>query len=203
MNQHSPPAPALQGVIFDMDGTLTAPVIDFLDMRRRLGIPTGDILLTIKQWSEQDRARAYAIIEEIEEQARGKLVLQPGIHELMDFLDSRSIRKAIVTRNTARTVQHLIRHMNTTFSEIVTREFEPFKPHPEPALHICRRWRIAPANVMMIGDYRDDLLCGHAAGTRTCLLLNERNAEFAALADHVVSSLGELKNLISRMLAPE
>ena len=202
MNE-SLPVPPLRGVIFDMDGTLTAPAIDFAEMRRRLGIPAGDILVTINAWSEADRLAAYAIIEEIEEKARRELVLQPGLHELMALLDERAIRKAIVTRNTARTVAHLLRHMNTTFSEIVTREFEPFKPHPEPALHICRQWRIAPACVLMVGDYRDDLLCGRAAGTRTCLLRNERNGDFASLADHVVADLYELRGLISRLSAPE
>ena len=189
----------LQGVIFDMDGTLTAPAIDFAAMRRRLGIPTGDVLLTIKAWSEEKRMAALDTIEEIEEEARANLVIQTGAHELMAFLDSRAIQKAIVTRNTLKTVKHLLTHMGTSFSEIVTREFEPFKPDPAPVVHICRKWNILPADVVVIGDYRDDLLCGRAAGARTCLLRNERNREYAGLADFVVDSLHEFQDLIASL----
>lgn len=53
-----------------MDGTLLKPVIDFAEMRRRVGLTPemGDILDTINQWPEERRAQAYATIAEIEEQ---------------------------------------------------------------------------------------------------------------------------------------
>ena len=40
-----------QAVIFDMDGTLTVPCIDFGEMRRRLGVAEGDILVTVRGWA--------------------------------------------------------------------------------------------------------------------------------------------------------
>ena len=37
---------SIKGVIFDMDGTMTVPILDFKEMRRRVGIPnTADILM--------------------------------------------------------------------------------------------------------------------------------------------------------------
>ncbi|MFO7535772.1 MAG: HAD-IA family hydrolase [Kiritimatiellia bacterium] len=184
----------IQGVIFDMDGTLTVPVLDFALMRARLGIAEGDILATVRAWPADRQAWAFGIIEEIEEEGRFRLQLQPGAQALMRRLDERKIPKAILTRNTAVTVRHLQTELNTHFSVVITRDFPTFKPDPAPALHICGIWNLEPAAVLLVGDYRDDLTCGKSAGTRTCLLLNERNTLFAPLADYTINSLEELVN---------
>ena len=69
----------LKGVIFDMDGTLTVPCLDFAEMRRRVGITCGgDILHVIDQWEEGRRAEAYRVIKEMEAEAKEKLQIMPG-----------------------------------------------------------------------------------------------------------------------------
>jgi HAD superfamily hydrolase (TIGR01509 family) len=186
------PVADIRGVIFDMDGTLTIPVIDFALMRRRLDIPEGDILAVIRSWPEDRQEIAFGIIEEIEEDGRFKLQLQPGAEALMRTLEARRIPRAILTRNTEKTVRHLQSRLHTAFSVIITRAFPTFKPDPAPALHICQLWEMDPARVLLVGDYRDDLTCGKKAGTRTCLLLNDHNTLFADQADFTVSSLEEL-----------
>jgi len=188
---------SIRGVIVDMDGTLTVPVLDFAAMRARLGIPTGDILTTVRSWTLAEQERAFTIIDEIEEHGRRNLTLQPGAAELMAFLDSEGVQKGILTRNTHKTVTHLLTHLPFHFSAVVTRDFEFVKPDRAPVLHICRQWGLRPAQVLMVGDYRDDILCGKAAGSRTCLLRNARNAEFAVLADHVVDALSEIRHCLA------
>jgi hypothetical protein len=56
----------------DMDGTLTIPVIDFVEMKRRTGVPPGqDILDTINGWSDTERKeKAFAAILELEEEVK-------------------------------------------------------------------------------------------------------------------------------------
>ena len=190
----------LRGVIFDMDGTLTVPAIDFAAMRRQLGIPTGDILTTVWAWPAERQAWAFDIIEGLEAEARRKLAIQPGADELLAFLDARGLEKGIVTRNTPTTVAHLLARLRSPFSAVITREFTAIKPDPAPVLHICRQWGVAPKHVLMVGDYRDDLLCGRAAGSITCLLRNDRNGEFAALADHVADSLTAVRDVVAALL---
>ena len=69
----------LKGVIFDMDGTLTVPCLDFAEMRRRVGITCGgDILHVIDDWEEERRAEAYRIIKEMEADAKERLQIMPG-----------------------------------------------------------------------------------------------------------------------------
>ena len=59
----------IRGVIFDMDGTLTVPVLDFGEMRSRLGLPQGtDILTTVMRMPAGQRAQAMRIIEQLEEE---------------------------------------------------------------------------------------------------------------------------------------
>ena len=60
---------AIKGVIFDMDGTLTIPVLNFNEMRARLGLPQGtDILAAVANMGAEERERAMEIIEECEEE---------------------------------------------------------------------------------------------------------------------------------------
>lgn len=52
----------LRGVVFDMDGTLTVPNIDFAEMYRRAGVPRdGDILS--ERWRSDPHAEA--VVEEV------------------------------------------------------------------------------------------------------------------------------------------
>jgi hypothetical protein len=44
------------------DGTLTVPYLDFTLMRRKVGIPTGDVLKVIESFELEQRERAHAII---------------------------------------------------------------------------------------------------------------------------------------------
>jgi hypothetical protein len=50
------------GVIFDMDGTLTVPILDFVEMRRRAGVREGqDILHAVSLMEEGPRAAALQV----------------------------------------------------------------------------------------------------------------------------------------------
>lgn len=56
----------LKAVVFDLDGTLTVPVLDFARMRRETGILHGDILVELEKMDTENRKRCEAIIERIE-----------------------------------------------------------------------------------------------------------------------------------------
>lgn len=59
----------IKGVIFDMDGTLTIPVLNFTEMRTRLGLSQGiDILPAVMRMPAADQDRAMKIIQELEEE---------------------------------------------------------------------------------------------------------------------------------------
>ena len=80
----------LRGVVFDMDGTLTVPVIDFPAMYRsvlgedeylsvKAKNPTGiDILHQIENWSPEKQRKAYETITDFERQGLDRLQIMPG-----------------------------------------------------------------------------------------------------------------------------
>ncbi|EPS59385.1 hypothetical protein M569_15423, partial [Genlisea aurea] len=202
--------PRLRGVVFDMDGTLTVPVIDFPAMyrsvlgeeeyrRARSENPSGiDILHLIEKWSVDEKKKAYDIIEDFEKNGMDRLQIMPGAVQLCQFLDSRNIRRGLITRNAKRAVDLFHERFGVIFSPALSREFRPYKPDPAPLLHICSVWGVHPNEVMMIGDSpKDDVACGKRAGAFSCLLDETgRYDEVEFKPDYRVSSLVEIHSIL-------
>ncbi|KAI1424988.1 HAD-like protein [Xylaria sp. FL1777] len=143
--QHQTHLPKLQGVIFDVDGTLCLPQnYMFTQMRAVLGIPPSiDILTHISSLPTQaEQEQAMAAIRAIEREAMTSQVAQPGLGALMAYLQERGVRKAICTRNFEQPVTHLLEKflVGVDFVPIVTRDFRPPKPDPAGLLFIARSW---------------------------------------------------------------
>jgi len=96
-----PPRPIIRGAVFDMDGTLTLPVIDFAEMRRRAGVPPGgDILATIEAITDPEaKAAAIAAVEEVEREGLEGLAPAKGLHSVLSRLDELGLPRGLVTRN--------------------------------------------------------------------------------------------------------
>ncbi|XP_022722714.1 haloacid dehalogenase-like hydrolase domain-containing protein At2g33255 [Durio zibethinus] len=173
----------LRGVVFDLDGTLIAPVIDFAAMHKavlgddeyervKAENPYGiDILHHIENWSPDKQRKAYQIVTDFEIQGLDRLQIMPGAAELCGFLDGKKIRRGLITRNVKESVDMFHQRFGMMFSPALSREFCPCKPDPAPLLHICSTWGVQPNEVMMVGDnLKDDVACGKQAGALTCLL---------------------------------
>ncbi|KAL5702481.1 hypothetical protein ACHQM5_027695 [Ranunculus cassubicifolius] len=205
----------LRGIIFDMDGTLTVPVIDFPAMYRAVlgeedyisvksNSPSGiDILHHIENWSPDKQQKAYETIAEYEKQGMDRLQIMPGAAELCRFLDSKQIRRGLITRNVKDAVDLFHQRFGILFSPALSREFRPYKPNPDPLLHICSTWDVHPTEVMMIGDsLKDDVACGKNAGAFTCLLDETGRYDSTAFAianlnpDFKVSSLVDIHSIL-------
>ncbi|KAI0452133.1 HAD-like protein [Xylaria acuta] len=137
--------PKLQGIIFDVDGTLCLPQnYMFTQMRAVLGIPRPiDILTHISSLpTAAAREEAMEAIRAIERSAMASQEAQPGLGTLMAYLQGRGVRKAICTRNFEQPVTHLLEKflVGVDFSPIVTRDFRPPKPDPAGLLFIAREW---------------------------------------------------------------
>lgn len=187
----------IKGIVFDMDGTLIAPAIDFHAMRRAVGVMEGDILKVIEQWEEERQREARETIAEFERQARERMELMPGATELIAHLEQRGLRRAILTRNTVETVEVMMReHLDDKFAPVLDRTYSPPKPAPDALLHIMDVWEVAPEEVVMMGDSRHDLETAEAADVTTCLVCHEYNRDLWTRADIVVERLDELRHHI-------
>jgi phosphoglycolate phosphatase-like HAD superfamily hydrolase len=116
----------------------------FAEMRTALGIPKSrDILEHVYSLpTPEQQHQAMDLIRDIERRAMLQQVAQPGLAELMAYLDARGVRKGICTRNFDTPVKNLLDKFlaGSVFAPIVTRDFRPPKPDPAGILHIARSW---------------------------------------------------------------
>lgn len=187
-------------MIFDLDGTLTEPLLDFDAIRAEIGLPVGlPILEQLAGASPAEQARAEAILRRHERAAIEAAVLAEGCRELLAVLERAGIPRGILTRNTREAVELFCARFGLAASVqgSYTREDGPPKPDPAGVLQLCAAFGIAPAETLVVGDYKFDILAGRAAGARTALVTGEPPADLAGWGppDLVVPSLGELTRL--------
>lgn len=210
----------LRGVIFDMDGTLTRPQTwMFGEMRRQLQVPAGvDILDHVASLATVEaQTEAEAKLQAIEEKAMREQEPTKGLQRAFAMLSERGVYTSICTRNVAKPVGDFCGKFlqcdpfdgdgrrRIVTGPVVTREFKPPKPAPEPLLHIISAWGVAPQQVLMVGDSRDDMDAGLAAGCAVVLLRHEDNSHVetayleknaSSKLDAVVSDLDHLSMLL-------
>jgi HAD superfamily hydrolase (TIGR01509 family) len=174
----------LRGVVFDLDGTLVVQELDFEAMRREIGLPTGTPLLeALDGMDGEARATAIAVLRRHELAAAQTAQLNPGVSAFLNWLDERSVRRAVLSRNMREAVIQVLRRCGVSFEMILAREDAPYKPNPEGLRQICAAWDMAPSEVLMVGDYLYDIQAGKNAGTRTALVTHGRSLPFTHLAD--------------------
>ena len=169
MTDGAPP----RAVIFDLDGTLTRPLLDFDAMRAEIGLRPG--LPILEQLAEGDdalRARGEEVLRRHERDAIERATLADGCVELLDRLRAREVPAAILTRNTREVVELFVDRfqLRPSFAAHYTREDGPPKPSPEGVLRLCGELRVAPAETLVVGDYKFDVIAGRRAGCRTALV---------------------------------
>jgi HAD superfamily hydrolase (TIGR01509 family) len=186
------------GIIFDFDGTITKPYLDFDQIRAEIGIGAGPILEAMDKMSEEERSRADKILNRYEKEAAQHAELQPGAIEVIETLRHQGWPVAILTRNARPWVDIVLSRFGILVDTLRTREDGAIKPSPEPVLALCRQLEVEPTASWVVGDYLFDIMSGREAGTRTVLLLADRpRPDWADQADHVICHLPDLLPLVN------
>jgi phosphoglycolate phosphatase-like HAD superfamily hydrolase len=110
------------GVIFDLDGTLTVPVLNFAILRERLkrfNVSVTDDILTSVERKENagEKQEMLRIIEEFEAEGRERFSLQPGVNEMLEVFHGSEVKMAIITRNDQRAVEQFLKHLKPCFED--------------------------------------------------------------------------------------
>lgn len=219
--------PTLKGVVFDMDDTLVQSNLDIPTMYRRvfekdpLDEKNFDILKEISEIeSEEEKARAFRIIEEMEEESRQQMKLMSGCVELLSWLSAHKIPTAVVTRNTQKTTKIFCdqlkgienekqqkghRGLSLSFQKTITRDYinsdnSPIPPKPDPtAMKIiaqeCFGITIKGNNpeILMVGDsVANDVVFGKNAGVQTALLAASSDETADISVDHLTKLPGKI-----------
>jgi len=189
---------ALKLVIFDLDGTLLEPVLDFDAIRAEIGLPPGTTILeAMDTLSEAERARAGAILDRHEAEAADRRRLMPGAGELLDWLRARGIRTAVLTRNSRRSVERACRRHGLAFDAVVAREDHLPKPSPVGVRHLMSTLGTEPEETIVVGDFRFDVEAGAAAGCRTIALVSDPRPAWASEATWIAADLAEVRRILS------
>jgi HAD superfamily hydrolase (TIGR01509 family) len=163
-----------RAVIFDLDGTLTEPLLDFDLMRAEIGLAPGlPILEQLEQLEAGDpalRARAEVVLRRHEREAMDRATLADGCRELLRHLETLKIPTAILTRNIREVVETFQRKFDLRFVAVYTREDGPPKPSPTGVLALCQAMGTDPADTLAVGDYKFDIIAGRRAGCWTALV---------------------------------
>jgi HAD superfamily hydrolase (TIGR01549 family) len=191
----------IRGLIFDLDGTLVDSQLDFDAMRREMELPPQlpilEALATLEP-AHAERCQRILLAHEIAGAERATLL--PGVAELFEVLDARGLRRAIATRNSRRITEITLAKLDISSELVFTRDDGPVKPDPWPVLHACDIWGIAPSEAVVIGDFRFDIECGRAAGSRTVILVHPQDPriyENEERADLVLRSLADYSELLT------
>jgi HAD superfamily hydrolase (TIGR01509 family) len=183
-------------LLFDMDGTLTEPMLDFPAIKAEMGIGDRPILEAMAEMDETRLREAQEILHRHEERAAVESMLNPGCAELIRWIHEEKIGLALITRNSRRSVDLVLDRHDLQIDVLVSRDDGVFKPDPKPLLLACEKLEVEPSDAWMIGDGQYDVEAGIAAGCPTIWLSHGRIRRFAAEPWRVVADLPQLHNLL-------
>ncbi len=187
----------IRAVIFDLDGTLTVPILDFDAIRREIGLQRGPVWEAILEMNPSDRQKAEAILLRHEIDAARICRLQPDTTMILSELDRRGLAVAVLTRNCRESWKIVRDRFNFNIDYSYTREDGPMKPDPAPVIELAQRMKVKPEDSLVVGDFLFDIQAGKSAGTKTALLINHGPVpEYASIADYIIWNLRELLPIV-------
>ncbi len=188
----------LKAVVFDMDGTITKPVLNFKQIRQELNLShEGDIAELILELSDAEQEIAWKIIYQHEQEAMNNQTLQPGFLDVLALCRQYGLKVGVITRNISQSVEVLCEKFDLTFDHVMTRECEYIKPHPGPLLFLLKKWKLKGEEAIMIGDYIHDVECANRAGALSCYFFNPGTEDFSAEADFTITEMSQLSEIIN------
>jgi HAD superfamily hydrolase (TIGR01509 family) len=195
----------IRAVIFDLDGTLTEPFLDFDQIRRDIGLPAGvGVLEGISRLPDDQKRRAETILLEHEDRAAQNSQLNEGAKEVIDTLRHRNLALGLLTRNLRKNAELVAAIHGLQFDAIVDRTDGPAKPDEFGVRFLCDRFGVKPSETLVVGDFEHDLQCAKNAGAIAVLIrTHPKGNDFAHLADFTIDRLDEILTIIDTIEQPQ
>jgi HAD superfamily hydrolase (TIGR01509 family) len=190
----------IKAVIFDLDGTITEPYLDFDTIRAEIGLSpdAGPLLEAMEKMTGAERKKAEEILSKHEQSAIEHSTLNAGATETLKQLRRMKINIAVLTRNTRSNASAVAKKHNIEFDAVVDRNDGPVKPDPFGVKRLCEFFKVKPEQVLVVGDYLFDMQSAKAAGATAVLIKTGKNAaQFTSFADYIIDSLPEIIDIIN------
>jgi len=220
----------VKAVMIDLDGTLLdtipdlavaanmmlsdlgMPVLPESTIRNFVGKGINNLIertLTNSMDGKPDPAlfqRALPVYEKSYHAVNGKhTTIYPGVKEGLDLLRAQGFPMACVTNKSERFTLPLLEYVSLSgyFESVVAGDTLPQKkPDPAPLLHACKQLKVAPAEMLMIGDSVNDAQAARSAGCPVfCVTYgyNEGHDVHTLDVDAIVASLVDATRLITNI----
>jgi phosphoglycolate phosphatase len=181
---------SLQGVLFDLDGTLLDSAHDLYAALVTLcleeGVPEprfapvrevvsrGTRAILTEGFPQWDDAGRLALVPRYLELYRDVIARQTaafdGVDELLALIEAQGLRWGIVTNKPGFLTDELVKLIgwDGRAGAVVSGDTLPVKkPDPAPVLLACELAGLEPARCLFVGDDRRDVIAGAAAGLYT------------------------------------
>ncbi|MDY0011779.1 MAG: phosphoglycolate phosphatase [Rhodocyclaceae bacterium] len=218
----------VEGVLFDLDGTLLDTIADLAEganrMLAELGRPRrsqaeihgfvgkGIPNLVERCLTEGSAATAAEIDRAISVFRRhygavngSQTRIYPGIEDSLAALRERGLRLGCVTNKAAAFTMPLLERVGLAdwFQVVVSGDTLPVKkPDPAVLFHACRLLDIDPASALMVGDSANDALAARAAGMPVVLVSYGYSEGQPVDTIECDGLLSDVRELLPRILAP-
>eukprot|EP00659_Diplonema_papillatum_P004448 gene4448-6891_t len=168
-----PQVKKLKGVIFDMDGTLSVPYIDWTALRSEIGCPSGvTIMEHVTGLPAEKSAWADGVLRTVEREACDRAAINAGAHELLEHLQSLGLRLAVVTNNHGDAMRVFLERHGLPFEIALSRDDGPLKPSADLIHKALERMNLTSDEVVGIGDGKYDIEACQKAGVECIYLTN-------------------------------
>jgi len=189
----------IKAVIFDLDGTITEPYLDFDSLRKEIGLAAdaGPLLEAMETMSDAERKKTEEILYKHEQAAIEHSTLNKGAAETLKKLRQMKIPIGILTRNTSANASAVAEKHNIKFDAVFDRNDGPVKPDPFGVKMLCKHFNVLPQEAIVVGDYLFDLQCAKAAGAISVWMKNSAKTDkFSEFADFTIDSLTEILDIM-------
>lgn len=179
-----------KAVIFDLDGTLLDSLKDLADTLNYVlgdnGYPTHDIdqfryLVgygmneLVRRALPPDLQNQRELLERLMQEMLARYAVTwknntqpyPGIGELLDWLDTTSIKKGVLSNKSDKFTKLCVETLLSRWKFDCVTGHHPginHKPDPQGALLMAKEMKIDPAEILYVGDSNVDMLTANAAG---------------------------------------
>lgn len=180
----------VQGVLFDLDGTLLDSAADLYDALVILCLEEGrpkPAFAPVRQvvsrgsrailgcgFPDRDEAARLALVPRYLEIYQDVMARQTrafdGVDELLALIEAQGLRWGIVTNKPGFLTDELVRQIGWAerAGAVVSGDTLPVKkPDPAPVLLACEQAGLEPSRCLFVGDDRRDVIAGAAAGLYT------------------------------------